>query len=72
MASGIVANSMTQLQDKRGESISSNPYMMFKFSVRSEITRKYYERRIRLFLDFIDFGLENILSQSNFPGSIMT
>ena len=50
---------MTQLQDKRGESISSNPYVMFKFSVRSETTRKYYERRIRLFLDFINFGLEN-------------
>jgi hypothetical protein len=30
----------------RGESISSNPYVMFKFSVRSELTRKYYERRI--------------------------
>jgi hypothetical protein len=27
--------------------------------VRSETTRKYYERRIRLFLDFINFGLEN-------------
>jgi len=33
--------------------------MMFKFSVRSETTRKYYERRIRLFLDFVNFGLEN-------------
>jgi hypothetical protein len=40
MTSGIVANSMTQLQDN------------------IEITRKYYERRIRLFLDFIGFGLE--------------
>ena len=59
MTSGIIANSVTQLQDIRGESISSNPYMMFKFSVRSETTRKYYERRIRLFLDFINFGLEN-------------
>jgi hypothetical protein len=61
MASSIVTNSMSQLQDNRGESssISSNPYMMFKFSVRSEITRKYYERRIRHFLDFINFNLEN-------------
>ena len=57
MTSGIVTNSIT-LQDNRGEIISSNPYMMFKFSVRSETTRKYYERRIRLFLDFINFGLE--------------
>jgi hypothetical protein len=58
MTSSIVANSMTQMQDKKGESISSNPYVMFKFSVRSETTRKYYERRIRFFLDFINFGLE--------------
>ncbi len=47
---------MTQLQDN---SISSNPYVMFKFSVRSETTRKYYERRIRHFLDLINFGMEN-------------
>ena len=26
---------------------------MFKFSIRSEITRKYYERSLRIFLDFI-------------------
>jgi hypothetical protein len=28
---------------------------MFKFSIRSELTRKYYERRIRTFFNFIDF-----------------
>jgi integrase len=56
---GIVANSMTQLQDSKSEGISSSPYFMFKFSTRSEITRKYYERRIRLFLDFIKFDSEN-------------
>ena len=32
---------------------------MFKFSTRSEVTRKYYERRIRQFFDFIKFNLEN-------------
>jgi len=32
------------------------PYYMFKFSVRSELTRKYYERRITRFLDFIEFS----------------
>jgi hypothetical protein len=58
MTGGIVGNSMTQLQDNR-ESISSNPYVMFKFSVESEITRKYCERSIRLFLDSINFVLEN-------------
>src|SRR5437763_5281033 len=29
------------------------PYMMFKYSIRSELTRKYYERRLRRFFDFI-------------------
>lgn len=28
---------------------------MFKYSVRSELTRKYYERRVRRFFDFIGF-----------------
>jgi hypothetical protein len=32
---------------------------MFKYSTRAEITRKYYERRIRQFFDFIGFDLEN-------------
>lgn len=32
----------------------SNPYYMVKFSIRSEDTRKYYERRIRRF--FIEFS----------------
>lgn len=31
---------------------------MFKFSIRSEITRKYYERRLRKFLHFAQFKLE--------------
>ena len=32
-----------------------NPYIMFKYSIRSEDTRKYYDRRLRVFLDFIQF-----------------
>jgi hypothetical protein len=28
---------------------------MFRYSIRSELTRKYYERRLRKFLDFIQF-----------------
>jgi hypothetical protein len=43
------------------ESLSENaydvtsPYNMFKYSIRSELTRKYYERRIRKFFDYIGF-----------------
>jgi hypothetical protein len=28
---------------------------MFKYTIRSDLTRKYYERRIRTFFDFIEF-----------------
>ncbi|HEY9385806.1 MAG TPA: hypothetical protein VIP70_02105 [Nitrososphaeraceae archaeon] len=34
-----------------------NPYTMFKYSIRSELTRKYYERRLKKFLDFIQFEI---------------
>lgn len=32
-----------------------SPYAMFRYSIQSELTRKYYERRLRKFLDFIEF-----------------
>ena len=31
---------------------------MFKYSIRSELTRKYYERRLNRFFDFIQFEIE--------------
>lgn len=42
-----------------GNKIASDltPYQMFRFSVGSEVTRKYYERRIRRLFDFIKFGI---------------
>lgn len=40
------------------DSKALSPYSMFKFSIRSEITRKYYERRLRKFLDFGQFKPE--------------
>ncbi|HEY7110062.1 MAG TPA: hypothetical protein VH415_11565, partial [Nitrososphaeraceae archaeon] len=33
----------------------SSPYHIFRYSIRSELTRKYYERRIIRFFDFIEF-----------------
>ena len=35
------------------------PYIMFKYSMRSELTQKYYERRLSRFFDFIQFELDN-------------
>jgi len=40
-----------------------SPYHMFRFSVRSEVTRKFYERRIRKFFDFIEFRLGKDIEQ---------
>jgi hypothetical protein len=37
----------------KGENQVLTPYIMFKFSMRSELTQKYYERRLRRFFDFI-------------------
>ena len=44
-----------------------NPYSIFKYSIRSEITRKYYERRLKKFLDFIQFepGVTDIEKRCN-------
>ena len=60
MVEKTLANSTVQIGNE--EDISSNPYAMFKYSIRTEITRKYYERRIRRirhFFDYIMFDLEN-------------
>jgi hypothetical protein len=46
---------------------SLNPYDMFKYSIRSELTRKYYERRLRRFFDFIQFeiGIKEMAKRCN-------
>jgi hypothetical protein len=44
-----------------------SPYMMFKYSTRSELTRKYYERRLRGFFDYIQFetGIKDMEKRCN-------
>ena len=44
----------TSIEERKNDLTS--PYCIFKFSIRSELTRKYYERRIRRFFDFIEFN----------------
>lgn len=41
----------------------SNPYQMFAYSIRSELTRRYYERRINRFFDFIEFEANAMIEQ---------
>jgi hypothetical protein len=31
------------------------PYLMFEYAIKTEITRKYFERRLKKFFDFIKF-----------------
>ena len=45
------------LKEGEEQNQSLSPYTMFKYSIRSELTRKYYERRLRKFLDFIQFEI---------------
>ncbi|MFI5406567.1 MAG: hypothetical protein ACHQ1D_08650 [Nitrososphaerales archaeon] len=41
----------------------SNAYHMFTYSMRSEVTRRYYERRLYRFFDFIQFETNSGLEQ---------
>jgi hypothetical protein len=45
---------MQELLDETKQN-AATAYQMFKFSIRSELTCKYYERRIRTFFNFIGF-----------------
>jgi hypothetical protein len=45
---------LNKTQVENFEDITS-PYNMFKYSIRTELTRRYYERRIRTFFNFIGF-----------------
>jgi hypothetical protein len=58
------------LQLKEQEEVQNqflNPYAMFRYSVRSGVTRKYYERRLRKFFDYIEFevGVKNVERRYN-------
>ena len=43
------------------------PDLMFKYAIKTEITRKYYERRLKKFFDFIEFEIfdKEIASKCN-------
>lgn len=41
----------------------ASPYYLFKCSIRSELTRKYYERRLKRFFDFIGFSTGSAIEE---------
>jgi hypothetical protein len=50
------------LQITKGEENKFN-LSNLKFSIRSDLTRKYYERRIRNFFEFIEFSPEKDMEE---------
>jgi hypothetical protein len=54
----VIDTVLSNTKEEEEEQNQLSPYIMFKYSIRSELTRKYYERRLRTFFDFIQFEIE--------------
>ena len=48
---------LIEIISKDGHKIELTPYLMFNYAIKTEITRKYYERRLKKFFDFIEFEI---------------
>ena len=48
----VIDTVLSNTEEEEEEQSQLSPYTMFKYSIRSELTRKYYERRLRTFFDF--------------------
>jgi len=46
----------TEIISEIGHNKELTPYLMFKYAIKTELTRKYYERRLKKFFDFIEFA----------------
>jgi hypothetical protein len=49
-----MASAVQQIQS---DDVFSGPYQMFTYSIRNDDTRKYYERRLKKFFDFINLDI---------------
>jgi hypothetical protein len=52
-----INDSFIENLSKEGHNKEMTPYLMFKYAIKTEITRKYYERRLKKFFDFIEFEI---------------
>jgi hypothetical protein len=48
---------LRKIISKEGHNKELTPYLMFKYAIKTDITKKYYERRLKKFFDFIDFEI---------------
>ena len=46
---------LAEIISREGHNKELTPYLMFRYAIKTEITRKYYERRLKKFFDFIEF-----------------
>jgi hypothetical protein len=50
-----VNSSFIEAVSKEEHNKTMTSYLMFKYAIKTELTRKYYERRLKRFFDFIEF-----------------
>ncbi len=54
-----IYDAITEIISKEGHNKELTPSLMFKYALKKDITRKYYERRLKKFLDFIGLEMED-------------
>ena len=54
-----IYDAITEIISKEGHNKELTPSLMFKYALKKDITRNYYERRLKKFLDFIGFEMED-------------
>ena len=52
-----INDALIEISLKERDNKELSPYLMFKYAIKIEITRKYYERRLKKFFDFIEFEM---------------
>ena len=57
-----ISDSFIDTIANQGHNKDLTPYLMFKYVIETGITRRYYERRLKKFFDFIEFEIEVVFS----------
>jgi hypothetical protein len=52
-----INDSLTKITSKEGHNKEFTSYLMFKYAIKTDITRRYYERRLKKFFDFIEYEI---------------
>jgi hypothetical protein len=49
-----IDHTLTEIISQEGHK-ELTPYLMFKYAIKTDLTRKYYERKLKKFFDLIEF-----------------